>query len=80
MHEFKPGDRVKIVKWAISNEGPYAAADRRKLVGMFGEVVQAADDYVSVRLENDPSFVHATVLAVPEELEHAAAEEQAQSA
>jgi hypothetical protein len=77
---FNPGDRVKIVEWAVTNEGPYASKDRRQLVGRTGTVVQSADDYVSVRLDDDPAYVHATVLAIPSELEHYVDQDEAQSA
>lgn len=77
---FNPGDRVKIVEWAVTNEGPYAAKDRRQLLGRTGTVVQADDYYVSVKLDDDPAYVHATVLAVPSELEHHVDQDQAKSA
>lgn len=64
-----PGDRVKIVNWAEGNIGPYAQADRRQLVGLTGVVQMVSDDYVSVKLDDDPAFVHASVLAIESELE-----------
>lgn len=69
MREFKPGDRVKIVRWAINNESVMAANDRRQLMGKTG-TVQSVGMYISVVLDEDPAYVHASVIAVESELEH----------
>lgn len=78
-----PGTKVKIVRWAVNNETPVAAADRRQLMGLTGSVIMADEYYVSVLLDADPAFVHASVLAVESELEvieDAGTGDQAQSA
>jgi hypothetical protein len=69
MREFQPGDRVKIVEWAVNNEGPYARADREKLIGRTG-TVQSAGMYISVLLDDDPAYVKASVIAEESELRH----------
>jgi hypothetical protein len=71
-----PGDRVRIVQWATNNEGPYAAKDRAQLVGQLGTVVQSNDEYVSVRLDENPNHLPtSTVLAIHSELEVIRADE-----
>jgi hypothetical protein len=78
---FNPGDHVKIVRWAVENEGPYASKDRQVLVGKTGTVVMADSYYVSVKLDPHPDHVvESTVLAVESELEHYEVQDQAQSA
>lgn len=80
MPEFQKGDRVKIVRWAVSNESRYAEADRQQLVGKTGTVLDAGL-YISVLLDDDPAYVHASVIAIESELEHYADDaDQAQSA
>jgi hypothetical protein len=69
MREFQPGDRVQIIEWAVNNEGPYARADREKLVGRTG-TVQSAGMYISVLLDDDPAYVKASVIAEESELRH----------
>lgn len=69
MREFRPGDRVKIVEWAVNNQGPYASADRAKLIGRTGTVISAGM-YVSVQLDDDPAYVKASVIAEESELVH----------
>ena len=80
MPEFKKGDRVKIIRWAVNNESRMAEADRQQLVGKIGTVIDAGM-YISVLLDHDPAYVHASVIAVESELEHYADDaDQAQSA
>jgi len=67
MREFQKGDRVKIVEWAVNNDGPYARADRQKLIGRTGTVISAGL-YVSVQLDDDPAYVKASVIAEESEL------------
>lgn len=79
MREFQKGDRVKIVEWAVNNDGPYARADRQKLIGRTGTVISAGL-YVSVQLDDDPAYVKASVIAEESELRHHDDADQAQSA
>jgi ribosomal protein L21E len=67
MREFQKGDRVQIIEWAVGNVGPYAKADREKLVGRTGTVINAGL-YVSVELDDDPAYVKASVIAEESEL------------
>lgn len=76
-----PGDHVRIVQWAVNNESGYAAKDRASLVGQTGRVIQTSDDYISVRLDENPNQLPcSTVLAIESELEVIRADEgQAQA-
>lgn len=69
MREFRAGDRVQIVEWAVNNDGPYARQDREKLVGRVGTVISAGM-YISVMLDDDPAYVKASVIAEESELRH----------
>jgi hypothetical protein len=62
------GDRVRIVSWAVGNEGPYASADRRQLVGKTGTILDAGL-YIAVLLDDDPAYLKASVIAIESELE-----------
>lgn len=71
-----PGDRVRIVQWAVTNESGYAAKDRAQLVGQLGTIIQTSDDYVSVHLDENPNHLpSSTVLAIHSELEVIRADE-----
>lgn len=64
----KPGTRVRITSWAVSNVSPYADRDRRELIGRTGTVIDAGL-YVSVLLDHDPAYAKASVIAIEAELE-----------